>query len=137
MYLGADTGFLIAIANKTPQAIELWETIRSGKNNLVLSTVSINELLVHFYRRGMRTAAENLIKIAKELKHISIVPVSLSIAELSAGYRHGLGLPTIDSIILATFVSRKCKSIYTSDSHFQIVKEKKIVNVVFINDWIN
>lgn len=136
MYLGADTGLLIAIANKVPEAIELWETIRSGKNHLFLSTVSINELLVHFYKRGRRNAAESLIKIARELSHISIVPVSLNIAELSAGYRHGIGLPTIDSIILATFVDRKCKSMYTSDSHFQIVKEKKIVDVVFINDWI-
>jgi len=127
MHLGADTGFLIAIANKVPQALELWGTIRSGKNNLVLSTVSINELLVHFYKRGMRNAAESLIRVAKDLKHISIVPVSLSIAELSAGYRHGLGLPTIDSIILATFVNRKCKSMYTGDSHFQIVKEKKLL----------
>jgi predicted nucleic acid-binding protein len=137
MHLGADTGFLIAIANKIPQALEQWETIRSGENHLFLSTVSINELLVHFYKRGRRNAAENLIKIAKELKHISIVPVSLNIAELSAGYRHGLGLPTIDSIILATFIKKKCTRIYTNDSHFQIVKERKLVEVVFINKWIN
>jgi predicted nucleic acid-binding protein len=137
MYLGADTGLLIAIANKIPQALELWETIRSGENHLFLSTVSINELLVHFYKRGKRNAAESLIKIAKELKHIAIAPVTLSIAELSAGYRHGLGLPTIDSIILATFMKKKCKRIYTNDSHFKIVKERKLVEVVFINEWIN
>lgn len=137
MYLGADTGLLVVIANKIPQALQLWETIRSGENNLVLSTVSVNELLVHFYRRGERVAAESLIKLAKSLKHISIVPVSLNIARLSAGYRHGLGLPTIDSIILATFVNRKCKRIYTNDAHFQTVKEKEIVEVVFINEWIN
>lgn len=136
MYLGSDTGLLIAIANKIPQALELWETIRSGESHLFLSTVSINELLVHFYKRGERIAAENLIKITKSLKHIAIIPVSLRIAELSAGYRYGLGIPTIDSIILATFVRQKCEKMYTNDSHFSIVKDKKIIEVVFIDDWI-
>jgi len=39
MFLGADTALLIALANKLPKALELWETVRSGENNLVISTV--------------------------------------------------------------------------------------------------
>jgi len=135
MFLGADTGLLIALANKLPKALELWETVRSGKNNLIISTVSINELLVHFYKRDKQTAAKNLIDVARALKNIDIVPVSLKIAELSAGYRYGLGIPTIDSIVLATFIDKKCVKLYTTDSHFQIVKKQRIIEVVFVNEW--
>ena len=38
MYLGADTGLLIALAKKVPKALELWDTVRSGENNLFIST---------------------------------------------------------------------------------------------------
>lgn len=135
MSLGADTGLLIALANKLPKALELWETVRSGGNNLVISTVSINELLVHFYKRARQTAAKNLIDVAKTLTKIAIVPVSLKIAELSAGYRYGLGIPTIDSIVLATFVDKGCQNLYTTDSHFRILKERKVIGVIFLDEW--
>ena len=135
MYLGGDTGLLIALANKLPEALELWDTIKSGENNLFISTVSINELLVHFYRRGKRTNAEKFINVIKSLNNIAVVPVSLKIAELSAGYRHGLGLSTIDSLILATFIKNKCRKLYTNDSHFRIVKEQHIMDDIFIDEW--
>ena len=133
MFLGADTGFLIALANRLPQALEAWETVRSGENNLVISTVSINELLVYFYKRDKPAAARNLIDVAKTLKNIALIPVSLKIAELSAGYRYGLGIPTIDSIVLATFKNKKCEKLYTTDSHFRIVKELGIIEVIFLD----
>jgi len=135
MFLGADTGLLIALANKLPKALELWETVRLGENNLVISTVSINELLVHFYKRAKQPTARNLIDVARTLKNIAIVPVSLKIAELSAGYRYGLGIPTIDSIVLATFLDKKCEKLYTTDSHFQIVKEQRTIEVIFLDEW--
>jgi predicted nucleic acid-binding protein len=90
---------------------------------------------VHFFRRGKRTNAEKFINVIKSLNNITVVPVSLKIAELSAGYRHGLGLPTIDSLILATFVKNKCEKLYTNDSHFRIVKEQNIIDVIFIDEW--
>ena len=112
---------------------ELWETVRSGENNLVISTISINELLVYFYKRDKPAAARNLIDVAKTLKNIALIPVSLKIAELSAGYRYGLGIPTIDSIVLATFKNKKCEKLYTTDSHFRIVKEQGIIEVIFLD----
>jgi hypothetical protein len=50
-------------------------------------------------------------------------------AERAAGYRHGLGLSTVDSIIPATFVIGQCDLPVTADSDFHIVSQQNIVEV--------
>ncbi len=132
MFLGADTGFLIALANKKYGVIEVWESVKRKENELIISTITLNELLVHFYKRGQSQEAKNLIEIAKQIENIHFVPVTVEIAEVSAGYRHGLGIPTVDSLLLATFIINKCKKIYTTDSHFKIVREQKIIEIVML-----
>ncbi|MFH1563940.1 MAG: type II toxin-antitoxin system VapC family toxin [Nitrospirota bacterium] len=132
MFLGADTGFLIALANKEHGVIEVWESVKRKENELIISTITLNELLVHFYKRGKSQEAKSLIEIAKQIKNIYFVPVTVEIAELSAGYRHGLGIPTVDSLLLATFIINKCKKIYTTDSHFKIVQEQKIIEIAML-----
>ena len=132
MRLGVDTGFFIAYARGHPRALEFWEEVEEGVHTLVVSTVTLNELLVYFYRRGSGSTAEKWINDMVAAPEIEIIPVSVEIAVRSAGYRHGLGLPTIDSIILSTFVWANCDLIVTTDKDFEIVHQQRVLPVEFI-----
>ena len=63
---------------------------------------------------------------------VQVAPVSVGISARSAGYRHGMGLPTVDAVILSTFVERACSRMLTTDSHFHIVHEQKVLEVEFL-----
>lgn len=63
---------------------------------------------------------------------IQIVPLSVEIAVLSARYRHGMGLPTVDSVILATFLERGCGKMLSTDNDFRIVAEQQVLPVEFL-----
>jgi predicted nucleic acid-binding protein len=39
---------------------------------------------------------------------------------------HGLGIPAVDSVILAGMLDAKCEIIYTTDSHFETVVKKGV-----------
>lgn len=44
-----------------------------------------------------------------------------------ARFSHGLGIPSLDSLILASLVSTDCTEIYTTDSHLEAYQSKKVM----------
>jgi predicted nucleic acid-binding protein len=132
MVLGADTGFFIAQAQKHPQATAVWQAVEEGNHELVVSTVSINELFVYLFRRGRSQDGQDWLSLLISTQFVSLVPVSIEIAQLSARYRHGIGLPTIDSLILATCLDRKCDKLLSTDNDFRIVHEQGVIPVEFL-----
>jgi predicted nucleic acid-binding protein len=46
MLLGVDTGFFVSYANDHPRAVEIWQELVEGLHTLVVSTLTINEVLV-------------------------------------------------------------------------------------------
>ena len=132
MVLGADTGFFVAQAQNQPQATAVWQDVEAGKHELIISTVSINELFVYLFRRGRNQEGQNWLSLLLDNHFVYLAPVSVAIAQLSARYRHGLGLPTVDSLILATCLDRKCDKLLTADSDFHIVDEQGIIPVEFL-----
>ncbi|MGQ9625370.1 MAG: type II toxin-antitoxin system VapC family toxin [Anaerolineae bacterium] len=133
MLLGADTGFFIRMVNGLPRAIELWEQLKRGEHDLIVSTLSANELLTHFIRRGIPAKGEEVLERIHLLPTAEIVPVSLEIAVRSARYRVGLGLPTVDAVILATFLEAGCHLLLTTDQHFQVAGERQIIEVELLS----
>ena len=129
MLLGADTGFFVSYANKHPRAVKIWQELGEGQHTLVVSTLTINEILVYFYRRGDGNMGEEWVDLMVEADSIEVVPVSVEIAASSARYRHGMGLPTVDSVILATFLNRQCEKLLSTDDDFRIVDEQKVLPV--------
>jgi len=67
-----------------------------------------------------------------ETSSIEVIPVSVEIAARSARYRHSMGLPTVDSVILATFLERGCEKMLSTDDDFRIVDEQKVLPVEFL-----
>jgi len=49
----------------------------------------------------------------------------------TAALSHGLGIPAVDSLILAGFLAEKVRTIYTTDVHFESYRKKgiKVINL--------
>jgi len=50
--IGVDTGFFTELKNDNPRAKEVWDMVVKGEEEMMISVVSINEVLVHFFRKG-------------------------------------------------------------------------------------
>jgi len=61
MKLGDDTGFLIGVIEQNAVALHHWQGVLDGRHRLVLSTLTIHELLVHYYKRGQGDTVKQLI----------------------------------------------------------------------------
>ncbi len=129
MVKGADTGFFIELAKKNPEAEKIWDKVSVGEEELIVSVITLNELLAHFYKRGKPDDAERYADLLKLMPTITLVSVSSRIAELSAKYKYSLGIPTTDSIILTTFILEKVDQIVTTDSHFKKAEEQGLASV--------
>ena len=133
MKIGADTGFLIGLVEDNPVVQRHWQDILSGRSQLILSVLSINELLTYCYKRGTGDLARQVIKWLKELTSVRIEPVTLEMAEKGAGYRHGLGMSTADAVILATFVLMACDLVVSKDKDFQPAATQGIITLELLD----
>jgi predicted nucleic acid-binding protein len=133
MVLGADTGFFVAYVNHHPRVLEIWQELIDGLHTLVVSTLTVNEILVYFYQRGDGDKGREWVGLMVESDSIEVVPVSVEIATRSARHRHSMGLPTVDSVILATFLDRQCEKMLSTDDDFRIVDEQKVLPVEFLS----
>lgn len=129
---GCDTGFFRALVQGQSGAVSVWRDAARGAYELVVSTTSINELLTLYYRHGQTTIGRRFVNHLLHTPWVRFAPVSVEIAQRSAGYRHGLGLPTVDSIILATAVEEGCDELLTTDSHFLIAMTQGIIKVTVL-----
>ncbi|MCS6859107.1 MAG: type II toxin-antitoxin system VapC family toxin [Abditibacteriales bacterium] len=130
---GCDTGFFRALLNGHPTAVTFWRDAARGQCELVVSTASINELLTLYYRYGQTTVGRRFVSRLLHASWVQFTPVSVEITEQSAGYRHGLGLPTVDSMILATAVRKGCDELLTTDSHFLIAMTQGVIAVTILS----
>lgn len=127
--LGIDTGFFIGYANRHPRATEIWTETTKGAHQLVVSTLTVNEVFTYFYKRGLGQSAESWLLLMQATEAIELIPVSSDTAVLSARYRLGMQLSSVDSLILATFLIHGCEKMISSDSDFAIVAQQNILLV--------
>lgn len=107
----------------------MWDKVSTGEEELIVSVITLNELLAYFYRQGKPEEAEKYANLLKLMPTITLVTVSERIAELSAKYKYSLGIPTTDSIILTTFILEKVDEIITTDAHFDKAEEQHLAKV--------
>ena len=132
MILGADTGFFTELAKRNTLALEILSQVSKNKAVLVVSTLTIHELIVFSYRRGRDKQTERIIEILYKIPSIIVTNVNNEIVWLSAKFQHSLGLHTVDSVILATHVCAKCTEIITTDKDFEKVEGKDLIKVKYI-----
>ena len=104
MRIAVDTSFFISLLQGQQRAVQIWQEFLEGKHQFVVSTLTVHEIFIYFYKRGTGELGAQWLALLIELKNIVTVPVSVDIAARSARLRHGMGLPAIDSLLLATFL---------------------------------
>ncbi len=132
MLLGLDTGIFISHHNQTPRALAIWNEYAAGEHVLVISTLSLNELFTYFIKRSLIGIAEEWLYQMRTATNIRLVNVSPEIAAQAARYRLGLQLPTVDAIILTTFLLHRCDLMITTDSHFQVIQQPNLIPVEYL-----
>ena len=115
---GLDTGFFVKLLKGDRQAITLFEQMDEDAD-LCVSCLTIFELK-RLSLRGVleKDAVNQLSDNIPSLCRISWLD-NIDIHDVAAGLSHGLGIPAVDSLILAGFILNGSDTIYTTDSHLE------------------
>jgi predicted nucleic acid-binding protein len=104
--VGLDTAPLIYFVEEHPVYLPFidpfFEAVERGDIQVVTSTLTLTEALVHPYRHGNRGLAQQYSRILLNSRNLKTLPVSAEIATEAARIRATYGLKTPDSIQLAT-----------------------------------
>ncbi len=136
MRIGADTYFLVLLANKDKHAQELFRQIIESEHELFLSTISVTEISTVLYRKGQPELAEKMKTQMVAFPSVNIVSVNLDIASDAAKRKHSFGLSTCDSIILSTALMEDCDVFIAEDSDYKQVKEQGLIKIVKPEDLV-
>jgi predicted nucleic acid-binding protein len=123
--IGLDTGFFFKLLKGNHQATEIFKEL-DDDTDLCVSCLTIFELKRLSLRGALEQDAVNkLIDNIMSLCHISWLN-NIEIHDVAAGLSHGLGIPAVDSLILAGFVLNGSETIYTTDSHMEKYVKKGV-----------
>jgi predicted nucleic acid-binding protein len=121
--IGLDTGFFFKLLKGNRQVTEIFREL-DDDTDLCVSCLTIFELKRLSLRGALeQDAVNNLIDNIMALAHVSWLD---TIEIHDVGLSHGLGMPAVDSLILAGFVSNGLEIIYTTDSHMEKYVKKGV-----------
>lgn len=129
--IGLDTGFFVKILEGQEMAIQAWKKLIEGDEEAVCSALTLFELerltlKGKISQEGNATLQEAISGVCK-IFWLNDKEIMYTAARMS----HGLGMPAVDSIILAGFIREGSRRIYTTDGHFKVYKKKgvEIINL--------
>ncbi|MDL1978022.1 MAG: type II toxin-antitoxin system VapC family toxin [Desulfobacteria bacterium] len=129
--IGLDTGFFVKILEGQEMAIQAWKELIEGDEEAVCSALTLFELerlalKGKISQEGNATLQEAISGVCK-IFWLNDKEIMYTAARMS----HGLGMPAVDSIILAGFIREGSHRIYTTDGHFEVYKKKgvEIINL--------
>jgi predicted nucleic acid-binding protein len=118
--VGLDTAPLIYLIEENPAYLPtikpFFEAIDRGDFEVITSTLTLAEVLVHPLRRGDHELADQYRHILLHANHVATVSVSDAIAEEAAQLRARHGLRTPDAIQLATATRSGASAFLTNDT---------------------
>jgi predicted nucleic acid-binding protein len=122
--IGLDTGFFVELVRGNKQALDVFDQISEGEEEACISCLTLYELKKLSLRDSipLETGA-TLIDNVMSFCSVSWLD-NLQTHELAAGFSHGLGIPGIDSLILAGLVTSSTDKIYTTDKHMMAYRNK-------------
>ena len=123
--IGFDTGFFVKLLKGDRQAVEIFEKV-DDDTDLCVSSLTLFELTKLSLKGALdQQTLDQLIESIMVMGHITWID-SVEIVRSAASLSHGLGIPAVDSLILAGFVANRANTIYTTDSHFEKYVKKGV-----------
>ena len=123
----ADTWLLLKIADKDKRALELVNSIKKGKDKLVVPVVTVLEIIRKLIQKSNLKASDEFIFLIDHTENISVIDVDLDLAKKAGKLSASYGIPSIDAIIAQTCISEKCVKVLTDDRHFDSLHKKKVL----------
>jgi len=123
--VGLDTGFFIRFLENNKDAVQTWREIIEGEESCVccLSILELSRLSL----RGIIDPETTDLLIEAILSICKVTWIDgKEILLMGANLSHGLGIPTVDALILAGFLVLNVNTIYTTDSHLERFKKKGV-----------
>jgi predicted nucleic acid-binding protein len=99
----------------------LLNSFMEGRNQGLISTINVAEVMTGFYSAGKGEEAAKAITLLRDLtiNGLRIVPVSLEIADLAAKLRAERGGKLPDALVAATAIDQGAAVIYSQDRGLQ------------------
>jgi predicted nucleic acid-binding protein len=135
--IGCDTAPLIYYIETHPiylQLIDLlFDSLDRGELQLVTSTITLLEVLIHPLRQGNAALAQHYEILLSNTRGIHVAPVSFSIAQAAARIRATYNLRTPDALQIATAIEFGAQFFVTNDPIFKRVPH---INVIILDDLL-
>ena len=123
--VGLDTAPLIYFVELHPVYLPFvdpfFEAVERGEIHVVTSTLTLTEALVHPYRHGNQSLAQQYSHILLNSRNLKTLPISSEIAVEAARIRAIYGLKTPDSIQLATARVGQATAFFSNDDGFETI----------------
>ena len=125
--VGIDSNVLIYFIEAHPQyhqaARAIFQSIESGRNRGVCSTLALMEVLVQPYRMHNDELVNRFYGLLTTYPHLTWVELSTQVADLAARLRADHRLKTPDAILLATTVHAGATGFIGNDSDLKHMPE--------------
>ncbi len=118
--IGLDTAPLIYFIEQNEAYLELvrafFQALNQGEFQVITSTLTLVEVLVQPLRLGNVELVEQYRNVVLDQENLTIVPVSVEIAEIAARLRATQNLRTPDAIQIATAIQGGATFFLTNDA---------------------
>ncbi|MFV2073836.1 MAG: type II toxin-antitoxin system VapC family toxin [Thermoanaerobaculales bacterium] len=131
--VGLDTAPLIYFIEQRQDYVDVvrpfFKAVARGDCQVVTSTVTLLEVLVHPLRRGDESLAQKYNDILLSSPNITTVPVTPIIAQEAAQLRADHSLKTPDAIQVATALGRRTHAFLTNDRDIPDIAGLKVLRL--------
>ncbi len=129
--VGLDTAPLIYFIEQNEAYLELvrafFRTMSQGEFQVVTSTLTLTEVLVHPLRSGNIELAKQYRNVVLDQENLITMPVSIEIAEVAAQLRATQNLRTPDAIQLATAMQGGATFFLTNDARLAAISDLEVL----------
>ena len=129
--VGLDTAPLIYLIEQNTKYLEFvrsfFQAMNYGQFQVVTSTLTLTEVLVHPLRSHHLALAEEYRNILLNQENLTIRPVSVEIAETAAHLRATKNLRTPDAIQIATAIQEKASFFVTNDVRLAAITDLEVL----------
>ena len=136
--VGLDTAPLIYFIEKNSIYLDLvrpfFQAVELGEFQVVTSTLTLTEVLVHPYKYGNQTLAHLYSGILLHQRNLKTFSVSVEIATEAAQLRADYGLKTPDSIQLATALVGGATAFLTNDDKYVSIPG---IQLIYLDGLLN
>lgn len=129
--VGLDTAPLIYFIEQNQTYLELvrafFQAMSRGEFQVVTSTLTLTEVLVHPLRAGDLELAAQYRDIVLDQENLTTLPVSAEIAEVAAQLRVAQNLRTPDALQIATAIQAGATFFLTNDGRLAAVPDLEVL----------